>query len=498
MSHILESLTHQHPCIVESTPVPVISQGAGLSIPEYRIKPYFIVASVEMGNTTTKCVLTGTDLETGTTYIINKTVFNTRDARLPKEGEEVIATSLVGHPVSRESVAELASAVLKQCHEEAGLRINEDLDYIVRSTGMNAAWHTPQQVAGFIGAIADGCIRAGASPKKLTPPLSKQYLPKKLQAFSLMDKVTLRETVAGVIPPSALTAEDRIVANEMEGVLAMAGIKDGALATEIDFRNPCMALDFGTTVDGCITEEVPPDADTPFARTIGSICGLGGAVADALARGSPAVDNEKGTARDLFGDAHTPPVLTGGEKASVREYTDRIMSLLTIGVVPESRTTFGGVPVDSKTAAEQGIVVIGCDCGTDFSDREKIRMIGAEIFESHGPARLAEVVDRVCTRIALGIIDTAVDERLVTAHTAIGFSGRAALSGRKPEYIFHGIRERNLFDNPSANIIFVEDGLARGASLMARCMCSLGRPKHPIGGCRGGPCIIGKRTRIGY
>jgi len=55
------------PYIVESVPPPSISHGAGMVIPEYKVKPYFIVASVEMGNTTTKCILTGTNLETGHT-----------------------------------------------------------------------------------------------------------------------------------------------------------------------------------------------------------------------------------------------------------------------------------------------------------------------------------------------------------------------------------------------------------------------------------------------
>jgi hypothetical protein len=30
---------------------------------------------------------------------------------------------------------------------------------------------------------------------------------------------------------------------------------------------------------------------------------------------------------------------------------------------------------------------------------------------------------------------------------------------------------------------------------MARCMASLGRPEKPIGGQRGGKCIMGKRIR---
>ncbi|QSZ67799.1 methanogenesis marker 14 protein [Methanofollis aquaemaris] len=492
----IDSLKHPLPHFMESRPPPFRNNGAGTTIPEYREKPYFIVASVEMGNTTTKCVLTGTNLETGATYIINKTVMFTRDARLPKEGEEVIATSLVGHPVSMEGVAEIARDVLKQCHEEAGLSIEHDLDFVVRSTGMAATWHSPQEVAGFIGAIATGCVQAGVHPRKMTPPMSREHLPKKLQPFSLMDKVTLRETVAGVIPPSDLAGEDRLVANEMEGVLAMAGIKDGALLSPIDFRNPCIAMDFGTTVDGCITGDVPHDHKTPFARTIGTILGLGGAVPDALARGTPDVDDDNGTALDLLGDEFVPTVLTLRERSVVKEYTDEVHDLLTIGVVPEGATHFGTVPVDPKGATEQGITLIGCDCGTNFSDAPRLKAIGADIYEKHGAKKMAEVIDRVCARMALRFIDVAVEERLLLPEkTAIGFSGRAATSGRKPEYIFMDIKDRSLYTTPYDHVIFVEDALARGASLMARCMCSLGRPQNPIGGCRGGPCILGLRKK---
>ena len=40
------------------------------------------------------------------------------------------------------------------------------------------------------------------------------------------------------------------------------------------------------------------------------------------------------------------------------------------------------------------------------------------------------------------------------------------------------------------NIMFCDDGLARGAAVMARCMNSFGTPKVPLGGVRGGKCIM--------
>ena len=42
---------------------------------------YYIVASVELGNTTTKCILTATNFNTSRSYLLDKTVKMTRDIR---------------------------------------------------------------------------------------------------------------------------------------------------------------------------------------------------------------------------------------------------------------------------------------------------------------------------------------------------------------------------------------------------------------------------------
>ena len=48
---------------------------------------------------------------------------------------------------------------------------------------------------------------------------------------------------------------------EMEGELALAGIKEGAKWTHIDFRNPCIGIDFGTTLSGRVTDDGLPYAN---------------------------------------------------------------------------------------------------------------------------------------------------------------------------------------------------------------------------------------------
>jgi len=78
--------------LFKSKPTPRIAESPPVNYLDLRSKPYYIVASVEVGNTTTKCILTATDMNTGKTYIVNKTVKMTRDVRLPKSGEEVSPT----------------------------------------------------------------------------------------------------------------------------------------------------------------------------------------------------------------------------------------------------------------------------------------------------------------------------------------------------------------------------------------------------------------------
>ena len=89
--------------------------------------------------------------------------------------------------------------------------------------------------------------------------------------------------------------------------------------------------------------------------------------------------------------------------------------------------------------------------------------------------------------MALRLIDVAVEQGLVLKNSSIGFTGRAAISGRKPEYILEGITERKLFDDPVDHLVFVDDGLARGAALMGRCMNSLGQAEKSHRGSPRGP-----------
>ena len=72
----------------------------------------------------------------------------------------------------------------------------------------------------------------------------------------------------------------------------------------------------------------------------------------------------------------------------------------------------------------------------------------------------------------------------------MGITGRAGITGRKPELILEAVQDK--FEN----VVFVEDGLALGSAIMARCMNSMGTPKVPIGGKQGGRCILKDRMKM--
>src|SRR5512137_1343802 len=379
--------TKLKPHIVESPPPPSITHGAGMNVPEYKNKPYFIVASVEMGNTTTKCILTG---------VSHKTVSMSRDIRPPKPGETIFGATLDGTELTREAVTELVRDTLLQCHNDARLDVIKDLDFVVRSTGVVAEMESPDQIGDFVIALANGCLVAGVPPRKMTPPMSKENQSQKLQPFSFADKVVFVGAVAGVIPPVGSTGVE-MVANEMEGELAMAGIKEGAMLTAVELRNPCISIDFGTTLDGRITSDVAKDDPNPFAKTIGNFCGLAGAIPDAIVKGSGLVDSRTGTALDVFGDRSVVAEFSlKGQADTAMEYVRKCHEFIDIRVVPPERRRFGRVPVYADVAKESGVALIGCDAGENGSALDELQSIGSEIYKNHSLSLLNDVIDRVC------------------------------------------------------------------------------------------------------
>ncbi|MGP8320962.1 MAG: methanogenesis marker 14 protein [Methanosarcinaceae archaeon] len=469
---------------------PKIAYSPTIRLLDLKTKPYFIVASVEVGNTTTKCILTATNMEDGKTGHVTKVVKMTRDVRNPLPGEVVFGKTLNGIELTLESVSELVRDTLLESVKKANLDIKTDLNFVVRSTGVVAGFNLPEEVGEFIKALANGCLIAGVPPNNMTPPMTIENIPIKLRKFSKLDQVVFDGAVASVTPPIGATGVE-IVANEMEGELATAGIKEGAKWAGVDFRNPCLSMDFGTTLDGRIISD-----DRPYAKTIGNFCGYAGAIPDAIIKGTHIVDVMLGTALDVFDEKSTDMFTLKLKSKIIREYAKKILDYIIIEKVPQNSIRYGSVPVNPEAADELGVLLIGCDVGVNGSDMDKLSGLGDDIYVKHGLKILFAVIDEVMAKVIYRLVKVAWDEGLVFENTSIGITGRAGISGNKPKLALKYLGELNINHSIDDRVVFVDDGLARGAAVMARCMNSLGTIQNPLGGHSGGKCILGQRIKL--
>ncbi len=449
-----------------------------LSRGDLSFRPIFIVASVELGNSTTKAILTATDIKSGRTYVLNKAVRMTREALSP---DDAFCHTLSNVKLSERSIAEHVRRTLEECTHEAGISI-ADLHFVVRSTGVTACFSKVEEVAGVIQALAKGCMLAGVPPRKMVSPMTVDNIPEELRPFSKMDRTYFDGAVAGNLPPSG----EPIVGNEMEGELVTAGMKEAAKWVDVDFRNPVLSLDFGTTLAGRITDD-----ELPYGRVIGSFCGLAGAIPDALVSG--VVSEEYPTMLD-FQEGRRRRLLKRVNKKVVRDHVDEIMEHIFIGKV-SNRDRVGGVPVNPGAAQKNNVVLIGVDAGYNCSDLPKIAEIGEEIARNDGEHYISAVVDELSAFIVERLVEVAIEEGLLLKNMKIGITGRAGITGDKPFIVLD--RLSTLFGRKmDEEVVFADDGLARGAAVLGRCMHQFGTPENPIGGVQGGGCVMGMRLKL--
>jgi putative methanogenesis marker protein 14 len=455
------------------------AQRAGPASPGAVKKPdvFYVTASVELGNTTTKCIVMATNLNTSESYLLNKTVKMTRDIRPPKANEEVFGKTVWGIELSKEAVTELISDTVLESLRKCGVDKDEDLDFVVRSTGVTAGFATAEEAGQLIIALADGCLEADIPPRKMSPAMGISQLPERLQKHSLLENILFDGAVVSVVPPKG----KEVVANEMEGELVTAGIKLGAKWTEIDYRNPCVSLDFGSTLAGRIVND-----NEPYANTVGNFLGLAGVVSDAIARGSGQIDMKNGAALDLYSDKALKKANTKKAKANA----DEAHELINICKVPMDVTRFGTVPLDPVAAEKAGTTLIGCDVGVNGDKLADLTKLGEKFYKEDGLGTLLSTMDYVSTKIVTRLLDVAFEEDVIIPGSALGVTGRAGITGKKPELILEAVQDK--FEK----VVFVEDGLALGSAIMARCMNSMGTQKSPIGGRQGDRCILGKRMKM--
>jgi putative methanogenesis marker protein 14 len=311
----------------------------------------------------------------------------------------------------------------------------------------------------------------------MAPAMSTSSLPERIREYSLLDMVMFDGAVVSVLPPKGKEA----VANEMEGELVTAGIKLGAKWTDVDYRNPCVSIDFGSTLAGRIVND-----EKPYASTVGNFLGLAGVIADSLIKGSALVSKEGGAAIDLY----TKDVLKKADWKLAQSEAERVHKLIDIRKVPMDVDRFGTVPLDPVAAEAAGTTLIGCDVGNNGDRLDELISLGEEIHNEGGLPTLFATMDHVTALTVKRLLDVAFEENAITEGSVLGITGRAGITGKKPQLIL------DLVKDEFEDVVFVSDGLALGTSIMARCMNSMGTPKAPIGGNQGERCILTERVNL--
>lgn len=458
--------------------------------------PYYIVASVEVGNTTTKCILTRTDLRSGMTEVVEKTIRKTASIRAPMPDEPVFAHTIRGISFSRKALAELVCSVISDCLRKAEINVDH-LHFAARSSGIISQSSDSKDADEIIRALADGCLMAGVAPSKMNGVLSSDLLPEPIRPFSKLSTVYFDGSVAGTKLPK--WQGRHVVPNEMEGELACAGIKEAARHNRFDFRNPCIVLDMGTTLSGRILSK-----GDPYAETIGNFCGYAGAVADMLVQSMKFSfsDVDDFCALDAFEKECSPFFLENiFLKKKVKRAAEQINALLDIGRLGTDVDFVGPFFVNPKKAEEFDVKIYACrfkdskqnNSETDGSEL-RLNKIGDAFYKKHGLSGMSLLVDEVMTDIIVRLLES-VSKDVSLDLFCIGITGRAAISGNKKSMLYKKAQKRLGILNPAERFVFTDDGLARGAAVMARCIHSLGCATSPIGGNTGDACIISKRKR---
>ena len=144
---------------------------------------FFTVLSVELGNTTIKSIIVTTNIKTNQSFQINKLVNLTRDIRSPKESEEVFGYTIWNKELSKEAIEESISKTILDSLKQVNMT-TQDIDFVVRSTGVVAISNLSNEMGLIIKALSDACLNIGIKPSQMTAPFSVNNIPEHIRKFS--------------------------------------------------------------------------------------------------------------------------------------------------------------------------------------------------------------------------------------------------------------------------------------------------------------------------
>lgn len=430
---------------------------------------FFTVLSVELGNTTIKSIIVTTNIRTNQSYQINKVVNLTRDIREPKEFEDVFGYTIWNKELSRQAIEESISKTILDSLSQVNMTV-ADIDFVVRSTGVISISNLSNEMGLIIKALSDACLNIGIKPSQMTAPFSVNNIPEHIRKFSFFNNIQFDGSVVSVKPPETTG----ILANEMEGELVTAGIKLASKSSSIDFRNPVISVDMGTTLAGQVIDDA-----RPYAGLLCNYVGLAGGISDILLRGCGIIEENFSTI-DVNDSLNYPEL----NEHNMHEVTKRIHKYVDIMELPSDIESFGLVNV-AKDKKNPNVDIIGAD----VNNEEKLVKTFNKLVDTTDVGGVMLQIDDFYAYYIKRLIEETQKLGLISENMTLGITGRAGTTGLKPRFIHGYLKE--IFDE----IIFVEDGLALGALMMARCMNSLGSPTNPIGGSKKGYCIMQQRIQ---
>jgi len=430
---------------------------------------FYTVLSVELGNTTIKSIIVTTNIKTNQSFQINKLVYLTRDIRQPKESEQVFGHTIWNKSLSKEAIEESIRDIIITSLKQVNLTVS-DLDFVVRSTGVIAISNLANEVGLIIKALSDACLNAGIKPSQMTAPFSLNNIPEHIRKFSFFNNIKFDGSVVSVSPPQTTG----LLSNEMEGDLVTAGIKLASKSSSIEYRNPVVSIDMGTTLAGQVI-----DNSKPYANLLCNYVGLAGGISDIILRGCEIIQDKQSTI-----DVKNYEKSLQINNEEYHNNTIKLHESIDIMEVSPNIDNFGLVKVHSSNQNKNNVKIIG----TKLNDEKKLLKTFKKIVDLSNTQQVMLQIDYLYAYYIKRLLEKTKELNLITDDMTLGITGRAGTTGQKPYLI-------NQYLNDEFNIIFVEDGLSLGALMMARCMNSLGTPINPIGGSKKGYCIMQQRIQ---
>jgi hypothetical protein len=181
---------------------------------------FFTVLSVELGNTTLKSIITTSNVKNNKSFQLVKLVKLTRDIRNPYDGETVFGHTIWNKSLSKEAIVEAIRDLILESLSEVEMTVDE-LDFVVRSTGVVAVLSSDEELNYIIQALSSACLSAGVKPSQMTAPFTLDNIPEHIRKYSFFNNIEFDGSVVGI---SSLQLSG-VVSNEMESELVTAGMK---------------------------------------------------------------------------------------------------------------------------------------------------------------------------------------------------------------------------------------------------------------------------------